>query len=159
MKAAVVAIACAGGMALRLSSAAWAQESLLDSLHASARSDAASPAVALAYGRALRRAGDSAGAVAELRRAARLPASKPDVLAPIEWELARAYMDLHDFAQARATCHALGALPGAAAEGHACAADAHLVWQRATEALSEVAAALAVDPRCYEAKIAEGRAG
>jgi tetratricopeptide (TPR) repeat protein len=49
-------------------------------------------------------------------------------------------------------------VPGAAAEGHACAAVAHLVRQRATEALAETAIALAKDPRCYEAKLAEGRA-
>jgi tetratricopeptide (TPR) repeat protein len=59
---------------------------------------------------------------------------------------------------ARSECHALGKLPGSAAEGHACMADVHLARQRATEALGEIAAALASDPRCYAAKVAEGRA-
>jgi tetratricopeptide (TPR) repeat protein len=67
-------------------------------------------------------------------------------------------MDRHDFPAALAACRVLGAVRGAEAEGHACAADAHLVWQRASEALTETAAALAKDPACYEAKIAEGRA-
>ena len=55
-------------------------------------------------------------------------------------------------------CTVMGKLPGQVAEGHACAAEAHLLWQRSTEALSEVALALAKDPKCYEAKLAEGRA-
>jgi tetratricopeptide (TPR) repeat protein len=70
-------------------------------------------------------------------------------------------MDRHDFPQAMTACKVLGALPlpsVANADGHACAADAHLVWQRATEALTETAAALAKDPKNYEAKVAEGRA-
>ena len=72
-------------------------------------------------------------------------------------------MDRHDFVQTPWPCKALaaqgrGARDGPTAEGHACAADAYLVWQRATEALAEIAAALATDPRCYEAKVAEGRA-
>ncbi|HXN33161.1 MAG TPA: tetratricopeptide repeat protein [Polyangiaceae bacterium] len=163
MKVAVFVVAWAGGLALALpsffSSPVWAQESQLDALRASAKSNGSNAAAALATGRALRRAGDSADALVELRRAAALASSQPDVLIAVDWEIARAHMDRHDFLQARAACRVLGALPGASAEGHACAAGAHLVWQRASEALAEVALALAADPRCYQAKVAEGRAG
>jgi tetratricopeptide (TPR) repeat protein len=78
--------------------------------------------------------------------------------AQLRWEVARVYMDRHEYWQARSECQALGKLPGANADGHACAADAHLVLLRASEALGEVAAALASDPGSYEARVAEGRA-
>jgi tetratricopeptide (TPR) repeat protein len=128
-----------------------------------AKSSATDPVAALALGRALRRAGRFGEALGELRRGAAIAASRPNGLAPlhlvqIDWEVARVHMDRHDFFQARTACGVLGALRGAAAEGHACTADAHLVWQRATEALAETAAALTADPQCYEAKVAEGRA-
>ena len=52
--------------------------------------------------------------------------------------------------------------PGAAADGHACAAQAHLALRRSTAALEETQAALASDHPSsearYEAKVAEGRA-
>ncbi len=79
-------------------------------------------------------------------------------LAKLHWELARALIDRRDFMGAMTECKVLGTLPGQAAEGHACAAEAHLLWQRSTEALGETALALAKDPRCYEAKVAEARA-
>jgi tetratricopeptide (TPR) repeat protein len=136
----------------------WAQESQVDSLRAVAKASAADATAALALGRALRRAGHLNEATAELRRGIALAASKPPVLIQLHWELARVPMDRSDFHQAFAACKVLGAIRGASAEGHACAADAHLSWQRATEALAEAATALAEDPRCYEAKVAEGRA-
>ena len=83
---------------------------------------------------------------------------KPDVLVKLHWEVARVWMDRKDFIQTLTACQVLGKLPGASAEGHACAANAHLLWQRSTEALNETAAALAKDPRFYEAKLAEARA-
>jgi tetratricopeptide (TPR) repeat protein len=163
MRFATFAVALAGGVGLvlgaSLSSPAWAQESQLDSLRVVANSSSGGPAATLAFARALRRAGHSAEALAVLGRAKALASPESEVLVSIDWEFARVQMDRHDFAQARAACRALGARPGASAEGHACAAHAHLVRQRATEALAEVAAALAADPRCYEAKVAEGRAG
>jgi tetratricopeptide (TPR) repeat protein len=94
----------------------------------------------------------------ELRRGIAVAASKPSALVNLHWEVARVHMDRHDFRSALAACGLLGTLKGATAEGHACAANAHLVWQRATEALTETEAALAKDPHCYEAKVAEGRA-
>jgi tetratricopeptide (TPR) repeat protein len=161
MKTVVFALALAGLVLLFAQFAprqAWAQESQLDSLRAAAKSSATDAAAALAFGRALRRAAHFTEALAELRRGTVFAASKPDVAIQLSWEIARVQMDRHDFRQALAACGVLGALRGASAEGHACAADAHLVWQRATEALTETAAALAKDPECYEAKIAEGRA-
>ncbi|MDP9037307.1 MAG: tetratricopeptide repeat protein [Myxococcota bacterium] len=134
------------------------QESQLASLRAAANGPGADPATSLALGRALRRAGHPAEALRELRRGVLAAGASRDLAVALRWELARARFDEHDFAQAMQACKALGALPGAVAEGLACAADAHLVWQRATEALTQTAAALAKDPSCYEAKLAEGRA-
>jgi tetratricopeptide (TPR) repeat protein len=137
---------------------ALAQESQLDSLRAAARSNPKDPAGALTLGRALRRAGRFPEALTELRRAAAVGASDPDALLRIHWEVARVHMDRHDFRQAMSECGVLGRLHGYQAQSHACAADAHLAWQRGTEALTETATALSIDPRSYEAKIAQGRA-
>jgi tetratricopeptide (TPR) repeat protein len=150
---AIVAIVASPGVAS-------AQESQVAALRsaASAPGPPRDPKAALALGRALRRAAHFAPALTELRRGIALAVTKPEVLAQLHWEVARVHMDRHDFAEAMTACRVLQRLPGAAAEGHACAADAHLVWERATPALGETAAALAADPRCYEAKVAEGRA-
>lgn len=147
------------------------QETEVDSLRVTARTNAGDPSAALALGRALRRAGRSAQALAELRRGIAVAASRPDSLVDLRWEVARVHIDRHDFAQALAACGAIGgaraasaerardhALDASAAAGHACAAEAHLIRQRATEALRETAQALALDPRSYEAKVAEGQA-
>ncbi|MBV9948285.1 MAG: tetratricopeptide repeat protein, partial [Myxococcales bacterium] len=116
------------------------------------------PVAILALGRALRRAGQLTEAMTELRRGLGYAGGRPDVLTSLRWEIARVHMDRRDFFGMLAACGALGKMKVAEAEGHACTADAHLVWQRATEALTETAKALALDPSCYEAKIAEGRA-
>jgi tetratricopeptide (TPR) repeat protein len=137
---------------------ARAQESRLDGLRSAARAAAKDPSAALAYGRALRRAGHPVEALGELRRGMGLSAARPDVMIELRWEVARVEMDRRDFAQTMTECQALGKLPGAGAEGHACVADAYLIWQRSTEALVESAAALSRDARCFEAKLAEGRA-
>lgn len=141
-----------------LGQAAIAQESQVSGLQAAAKSSPTDPSAALALGRALRRAGHPVQALAELRRGIGVSAAHPDVLVQLHWEVARTQVDRRDFAQAMTACQVLGKLPGAAAEGHACAAEAHLVWQRSTEALDETALALAKDPKCYEAKLAEGKA-
>jgi tetratricopeptide (TPR) repeat protein len=136
--------------------AAFAQESDLDALRAAVKTAPADPASALALGRALRRSGRSVEALAEIRRGIGLGVSSPDLLRQLRWEGARVEFDRRDFVRSVAACKPLDALW--VAEGHACAADAQLVRQRATEALDETAAALAKDPQCYEAKVAEGRA-
>ncbi|HEY1694570.1 MAG TPA: tetratricopeptide repeat protein [Polyangiaceae bacterium] len=137
---------------------ARAQESQVDTLRAAARASTTDANAALALGRALRRAGHPVDALAELRRGVGVSGGRMDVLVKLHWEIARVQMDRGDFVQTLTECQVLGKLPGASAEGHACAADAHLLWQRSTEALTETAAALAKDPRCFEAKLAEGRA-
>jgi tetratricopeptide (TPR) repeat protein len=151
----VMVVSSAGSLA---PARAIAQESSVAALQAAAKSRATDPGASLALGRALRRAGHPAPAIAELRRGIAISAARLDVLALLHWEVARTLIDRHDFAQTMTECHVLGSLPGQAAEGHACAAEAHLVWQRSTEALSETALALVKDPKCYEAKLAEGRA-
>ena len=164
MRSSTFAVALVGSLALASSIVAGparAQESQLDSLRAAANSSSGGAAAALAYGRALRRAGRSGAALSELRRAKVIARSAPaqaEALAAIDWELARTYMEQHDLSAARAACLALGASPRHAADGHACAAEANLVSQRATEALAEVSSALAADPRSYEAKVAEAQA-
>jgi tetratricopeptide (TPR) repeat protein len=137
---------------------AIAQESSLPTLRAAAKNSPADPAAALALGRALRRAGLATPALAELRRGVAVSGGRVDVVSKLHWEVARALIERRDFAPAMTECKVLGTLPGQAAEGHACAAEAHLLWQRSTEALSEVALALAKDPRNVDAKVAEARA-
>jgi tetratricopeptide (TPR) repeat protein len=166
MSAALAALTCAAwGPSER---PAAAQETRLDSLRAAARTNAGDASAALALGRALRRAGRTTDALAELRRGVAVAAA-PAALLDLRWEIARVQIDRHDFAQAVAACGALGKVradPSAggdhgaipAAEAHACAADAHLIRERATEALRETEQAFALDPRSYEAKVAEGRA-
>jgi len=144
--------------ALCTSGTAYAQASGIDAARTAARANPTDPALALALGRALRRAGQPIDALAELRRGIGVSAARLDVLTQLHWEVARVHLDRHDFAQASTACQVLGKLPGAAAEGHACAADAQLVWLRSTEALREAGAALARDPHCYEGKLAEARA-
>ncbi len=136
---------------------AAAQESQLTTLRAAAAGAPADPEAGLSLGRALRRAGHVSDARAELRRASAL-GGRPDVALRIDWELERVEADRRDFVQALAVCKHLGAIPGAAADGHACLAAAQLVRQRATEALAETAIALAKDSQCFEAKLAEGKA-
>jgi tetratricopeptide (TPR) repeat protein len=154
---AALALGLANVLALATSSAG-AQESEVDALRGAARARPMDPAAALALGRGLRRAGRPAEALAELRRGVGASAGRPEVELALDWEIARVHMDRGDFAQTMIACQALGKLPGASAQGHACTAEGHLLQQRSTEALIETGAALARDPRCYEAKVAEGRA-
>jgi tetratricopeptide (TPR) repeat protein len=53
-------------------------------------------------------------------------------------------------------CRAIAPLPGGATVTHACLAEAHLAWRRASEALLETEQALANGTQSYEAKVAEG---
>jgi tetratricopeptide (TPR) repeat protein len=134
-----------------------AQETKLDILKTATATAPADLEASVAFGRALRRAGHLTEARTELRRARSL-SGKPDLLRRVHWELERVEADRHDYGQALAVCKAMSAIPGSAAEGHACLAAAELVRQRATETLTETALALGADPRCFEAKFAEGRA-
>ncbi|MGA3121637.1 MAG: tetratricopeptide repeat protein [Polyangiaceae bacterium] len=138
--------------------AGTAQESQIEGLRAVAQSHSRDWEAALSLGRALRRAGRWAQAEVELRRGIGVCAANPSALRALYTELARVYMDLGNVQRAFATCKQLIHVPGASAEGHACVANAHLVWQRATEAQLEAAEALAIDPQCYNARLAQGLA-
>ncbi len=138
---------------------AHAQETTLDSLRAAAKAAPTDAAAALALGRALRRAGHEQDALIELRRAFAMPGGRTgDVALALHWEIARTHMAVRDFGMAMVSCRVVGALPSGATASHACAAEAHLVWQRGSEALAETALALAKGTKSYEAKVAEGRA-
>ncbi len=139
---------------------AQAQESSLEGARAAARAAGGDPRAALAYGRVLRRAGRDTEAAQELRRGvAMTPATAPGAVGiELRWELARVAIARHEFQQAMAHCRSVGALPGGATAGHACAAEAHLLWRRASEALLETAQALSGGVKSYEAKVAEGLA-
>jgi tetratricopeptide (TPR) repeat protein len=149
----VVSFAAAISLGLCASQPVQAQESQLDALRAAARAAPRDPLAALALGTALRRADRLPAALAELRRGIAI-AGLPETLRLLEWEVVRVEGDRHDFLQTMASCKPLKA----SVDAHACAAFAHLVRQRATEALEETAIALAKDPHSYEAKVAEGRA-
>jgi tetratricopeptide (TPR) repeat protein len=142
---------------LLLASSAAGQESAIDAAKSAAASSASDPQAALAYGRALRRAGKYDAATAELRRGIAI-ARASDALATLHWEIARVHIDKRDFSQAMVSCKVVGAQTGQAARGHACTAEAHLLWRRGSEALTETAAALAGGNKLYEAKVAEARA-
>ena len=145
---------CAGAGAT-FAPAALAQESLLDQARAAARSG--DPRASLSYARALRRAGRDTEAAQELRpRVAQTPGGPLGVA--LRWELARVAIARHEFQQAMAHCRSAGAIAGGATAGHACAAEAHLLWRRASEALLETAQALKGGTKSYEAKVAEGSA-
>jgi tetratricopeptide (TPR) repeat protein len=143
---------------------AVAQESRLDELRAASRSRPGDGAASLAYGRALRRAGRLADAITELHRGFVVAGGLKDIAAQLHWEAARVYADKHDLPRATASCHELEKKKAAGpestptAESHSCTAMAYLSWQRASEALSEAAACLALDPGNFEAKLAEGHA-
>lgn len=149
----------AAAAALLVSSAAHAQETKLESLKSAAKSAPTDAAASLALGRALRRAGHEKEAITELRRGAFLASARTgDLGQRLYWEIARSHMQLREFGQAMVSCRALGALPGGAASGLACTSEARLVWQLGGEALADAASALKLDPKLYDAKIAEGRA-
>ena len=138
---------------------ALAQESQLDALKAAARASSGDANAALALGRGLRRAGHQAESLAELRRGVNLPAARTgDIATALHLELARTQIAKKDFGQAMVQCRVLGAVAGGAGMGHACAAEAHLLWNRASEALAETSQALAGQAKIYDAKVSEGLA-
>lgn len=119
---------------------------------------AAGPEDALAKGQSLRRAGKESDALAELRRAK--ASATGATAAKIDWEIARTHIAKRDFASAMAACR--GMAKEAPAASRVCAAEAHLLWRRGTEALNELAELAKIkdapaDAR-YFGKVAEGRA-
>lgn len=144
--------------AAALPSVASAQASRVTALRTAAQSTPSAEAQ-LGLGRALARAGQFDEALTELRKGAAMPdGHQPAQAIKLHFAIARALIGKRDFGQAMVSCKVVGAQTGGAAAGHACAAEAHLLWKRASEALSETALALAGGNHSYEAKVAEGRA-
>jgi tetratricopeptide (TPR) repeat protein len=131
-----------------------AQESQLDTRKAASRAAPLDPAAALQYGIALRRAGHVAAGEQELRRGSALPSGgRGDTGIMLRYELARSAIDRRDFYGAMSACRSISS-----AASHACMAEDHLLWRRASEALVETGLALADGAQSYEAKVAEGLA-
>ncbi len=157
------------GVALTLAASlaparASAQLTVVDACKAEAKAHPADAAASLALGRALRRGGKTKEALEELRRGV-LQTRAQGLTIELHWELARTLLARGDFGPAMVQCKVTGALPGGGVAGHACAAEAHLSWRRASEALVETALALAGDAAkrgegkgAYEAKLAEATA-
>ncbi len=120
---------------------ASAQESDLAALRAAPATDATAQ---LRLGRALRRAGHFDEAVRALRVAARGP-TRAEAL----FETARVRFDQNDFRAARSVCNTVPA----GAMRSVCLARAHLVWQRAALAVTEINRARALDPNNAELKL------
>ena len=131
----------------------------IDALRAAAKASPGDAAASLSLGRALRRAGYATEALDELRRGSLLPAGRAgETGIALRWEAARAFLQRREFEPAMASCRSAGKITGGEQAGHACAAEAHLLLKRATDALTETSQALAGDARFYEAKVAEGLA-
>jgi tetratricopeptide (TPR) repeat protein len=154
LTARIAVIAMAAVMATSLP--ALAQQSQLESLRATARATPSDASAGLAYGRALRRAGHYVEATTELRRA--LAYARGPVAVETHYEIARVSLDQRDHGRAMAECRSMASLPGGVYASHACAADTHLLWRRASEALLETEQALANATQTYEAEVAEGLA-
>lgn len=77
-----------------------------------------------------------------------------------DWEVARTHIAKRDFHGAMNACGLLKKRTGGAAASHVCAAEAHLLWRRGTEARAELAEAVKHSPTpdvAYFARLAEGR--
>jgi tetratricopeptide (TPR) repeat protein len=119
---------------------------------------AAGPEDGLAKGQSLRRSGKENDALVELRRAK--VGTTGAMATKIDWEIARTHIAKRDFASAMATCR--GMAKEAPAASRVCAAEAHLLWRRGTEALNELAELAKIKDAPaevrYFGKVAEGRA-
>ena len=147
-----------------VSGVAHAQVSQIDAHKAEAKAQPADARASLALGRAYRRAGKTKEALEELRRGLNQTRVQDQGI-DLHWELARTLLARGDFGPAMVQCKVIAALPGGARSGHACAAEAHLSWRRASEALVETALALQGEQDkhgtakgTYEAKVAEAAA-
>ena len=144
---------------------ASAQESGVAEAQARAKASPSSAEASLGFGQALRRAGRETDALAELRRGLAVSGGRGETATRLQWEVARTYIARREFEPALATCKGLAKTPlatGAEAASHVCAAEAHLLWRRGTEAMAEIAEAAKaksapLDAQ-YFAKAASGRA-
>jgi len=138
-----------------------AQESQVNAARDRAKAAPGSAESALSYGSALRRAGRETEALVELRRAFGASGGKGPLAARVQLEVARTHIAKRDFELAMGTCRAMAKSPDAEPASHVCAAEAHLLWRRGTEADAEIAAlARSKSPSVevqYFAKLASGR--
>ncbi len=153
-----------GGLLLALgvlctTAPAVAQESGLTEAKERAKASPTSVDAALAYGRALRRAGRENDALTELRRGAVF--AKGNDAVRLNWEIARTHIAKRDHASAMAVCRGMKKLTNGAAASHVCAAETHLLWRRGTEAKTELAELAKLsgqsDEVKFAAKLAEAR--
>jgi tetratricopeptide (TPR) repeat protein len=145
---------------IALTTASFAQESAVGEAKDRVKQTPTNPEASLALGRALRRAGHENDALTELRRGQIF--AKGDTAIATEWEIARTHIAKRDFGPAMSACKAITKLTNGQAASRVCAAEAHLLWRRGTEALGELAE-LAKMPSPgadvqFNAKVAEGRA-
>lgn len=147
------------GAALLVALSASGQESSLAGLKSASRAAPNDPKAALDYGRALRLAGHLPESTDELRRGTNLYGARTGSSAiALHVELARTEIAKREYGKAMVLCKVVQDLSGGAAEGHACAAEAHLLWRRASQALDEAKKALALDKGNLDAMVAEGNA-
>jgi tetratricopeptide (TPR) repeat protein len=134
------ALALVVGVAFSMTAApASAQESGVDVARDKAKAAPTSVEASLAYGQALRRAGRETEALAELRRGLAVSGGRSELAGRVQWEIARTHIARREFEPALATCRAMSKSPTAEAASHVCAAEAHLLWRRGTEAETEIA--------------------
>ena len=158
------ALALVLGVAFTMAAApASAQESSVDAARDKAKAAPMSVEASLGYGEALRRAGRDADALAELRRGFGVSGGKSELAGRVQWEMARVHIGKREFEPAIAQCRAMAKSPAAEAAAHVCAAEAHLLWRRGTEAESELAELAKLKGSTsfevqYFAKVANGRA-
>jgi tetratricopeptide (TPR) repeat protein len=145
-----VGLALTGGIA----GSSGAAEPDLAQAKARAKAQPMDAEAAIAHGRALRRAGQDA--MTELRRAQAIAKGRTAIDA--DWEIARTFIAKRDFGAAMSACKSIAKRTGGIAASHVCAAEAHLLWRRGTEAQTELTAASGGSPiDAYFAKVAEGR--
>lgn len=156
----LIGVCLSGGIVCTTTTPASAQETSLSEAKDRTRRESTSAEASLAYGRALRRAGHESEALTELRRGQIFAKDANAIL--VEWEIARTHIAKRDFGAAMASCASLKKLSNGAFAQRVCAAEAHLLWRRGTEALvelNELAKQTNVPADVqYFAKIAEGRA-
>jgi len=154
------------GLSMAPGSAA-AQESAVAAARDRVKAAPASAEASLALGQTLRKAGRETEALAELRRGATV-APPGEMANRFQWEIARTHIAKRSFEAAMGTCRSLVKPPPVTtpattqAVSRVCAAEAHLLWRRGTEAVAELDALAKLGPPAVEvayfAKLAEGRA-
>ena len=126
----------------------------LAELQAAARANRRDPDAQVAYGHALLRAARYRDAYRVLHDAARLRGNTLEA----HFDAARAAFAEGDYRRSRAACRQLETRGRQEVLTKVCRARAFLVWNRAGRAFEELEAAIAQDPRNFEAQLALGDA-